>query len=86
MVDDKGDIPAKEEVKPDSRHRLRALKEIVQTGEATVHLTDGGTEELHAYDSHFFGSKNGEPMVYTQDDAERDVWIYANEVTRIVRH
>lgn len=86
MVDDKGDIPELGEVKPGSRHRLKALEEIVRTGEATVHLTDGGSEELHAYDTYFFESKNGESMVYTQDEDENDVWIFVNEVTRIVRH
>lgn len=83
MVDNKADIPPKDEVRPDSAD---TVADIVESGEAEVYLNaQAPPVEVHSYDSHFYSTGH----VYTEgwtDEDDDDVWFHVADVIAIRRH
>lgn len=87
MVDDMADIPEKDAVRPALGGSLSVLEDIVEGGEAEVHLQGHDeTGELHSYDTHFYHDIG---WVYTNGwggDDDADQWFPATDIIRIERH
>lgn len=91
MVDEKGDIPERSDVKPNSPSGapIDLLEELLDRGETQVYLTgsnpaqDPPDYELHGYDTYVFNDRN---IVYTQNEDEDEVWFYADQIASLEQH
>lgn len=84
MVDQKGDIPERDEVEPNAHGIFNVLRELLDDHgtEVIVHFEDGSTEELHSHDTYIWPTFE---VVYTQSN-DNDVWFGSEDVVKVERH
>lgn len=93
---DKGDIPERDEIKPEdvdedlvsdtAKYKVQVAKEVLDNGEVHVYMdhTQGEGEDIHlkAYFSHCFPDLG---LIYWHSDDE-DHWLHGDDITMIERH
>jgi len=67
----------------DEYRKVEVIESIAENGEAIIELRDGSTEEIHGHDSHFFPY---EGVVFTEDEKDREAWLFAEEIVSVRRH
>lgn len=80
MVSNTGDIPPKDEVTPEEGSMSNFLRDLLESGEVQVTLTDGSSYELHGHDTYVF-----ETTAYTKSNDD-DIWFFLAEVVSVTRH
>lgn len=88
-MDEKGDIPERDAVKPSNHQAGNMVEELLDRGETIVHLRNGQTYELHGYDTYVFteATYSGRfGVVYTQNEEDDEVWFYTNEIVSCEQH
>lgn len=84
MVSDQTDMLDRDEAAPSHPvDKIRLAREVTETGEATIHLRDGSTEELHDYDTHFYVSKG---VLFTVSGDDEELWVFAEDIVKVERH
>lgn len=94
-MDEKGDIPERDEIEPENlaagdlgveaEAKAAVVEELVNEAGGVAHLYLSHTDEdyhLYGYDTHVFVDKG---LVYFHADDE-DHWVFAGDIEMIERH
>jgi len=90
MVSEQKDMLDRVDARPTGvTNRIELAKEITESGEASLLLTDGSVVEVHNYDTHFYVDSG---VVFTEtddlsdDNEDVEAWLFADEIVAVYRH